>query len=144
MIKELIAVANDLDAKGFLKEADAMDKIISKAMDNWFTDADEYDDGPEEDLERDKEEALAALRAEIQERSEVLQEALESMNVADSGEFSALAAMVKQIENLKRREEEQSREVYHDAYDRMSAGEQREHDLGNAEQDMLERYRNEY
>ena len=32
MIKELIAIANTLDSKGFTKEADALDLIIKKAM----------------------------------------------------------------------------------------------------------------
>ncbi len=36
MIKELIAIANDLDSKGHMKEADILDKIIRKTAEDIF------------------------------------------------------------------------------------------------------------
>ena len=38
MLKELIKLANSLDAKGFKKEADNLDKIITKLAMNWDDD----------------------------------------------------------------------------------------------------------
>lgn len=142
MIKELIAMANDLDSKGFSKKADAMDKIVSKAMEEW--DDDDFDDDPDWDSEEGREGALVAIRAELKEKELALQAAIDGMNVSAPGEFGVLLHMVTEIEDLKRREEEQSGEVYRDAYDRMSDGEQREHDHNNAQQEKYEMFRNEY
>jgi hypothetical protein len=48
MLKELIKVANSLDAKGFHKEADALDKMISKTavgpgQSGWFDKQEQYE-----------------------------------------------------------------------------------------------------
>ena len=144
MIKELIIIANTLDTKGLLKEADILDKIISNAMDDWSESFDDEDDLPDWDSEEGREAALKATRAELKEKEAELQEAIGEMNVSAPGEFGFLLTLVKEIEALKEREEEQSREAYSDAYDRMSALEQQEHDWNAAQQDRLDMFRNEY
>lgn len=50
MIKELIAIANSLDSKGFKKEADYLDSIITKAAGSW--DDDDWREPSDEELEK--------------------------------------------------------------------------------------------
>ena len=74
MLKELIKLANSLDAKGFKKEADDLDKIITKLAINW----DEEDWGPsdEELKEIMEEEKKITEEAEAVSAEEILSAAM--------------------------------------------------------------------